>query len=134
MASISDLNLADKPEKFKFKVSKSNVCQGSVVTFNCAADGKPPVDAYQLLENGVSVSNGGNSLGMWSRNMSTGGEFHYTCMANNAAGTAYGMSSTVTVNSKQQIICREFFDIMLCMGSSISYSLFVFFNEMKYAF
>ena len=92
------------------------------------------MDVYQLLENGVSVSNGSNSLGVWSRNMSTGGEFHYTCMAKNAAGTAYGMSSTVTVNSTQQIICREFFDIMLCMGTSISYSLFVFINEMKYAF
>ena len=79
------------------------MCQGSVVTFNCAADGKPPVDRYQLLENGVPVSNDNNSLGTWNRNMSTGGEFDYTCMANNAVGTAYGMSSTVTVNGKQQI-------------------------------
>ena len=61
------------------------------------------MDRYQLLENDISVSNGSNSLGMWSRNMSTGGEFNYTCMANNAVGTAYGMSLTVTVNGKQQI-------------------------------
>ena len=100
---MSDLNLADRPEKFNFTVSKSTVCQGSVVTFNCSADGKPPVDIYQLLENGEPVSNGSNSLGMWSRNMPTGGEFNYTCMANNAAGTAYSMSLTVTVNGKQQI-------------------------------
>ena len=61
------------------------------------------MDTYQLLENGVSVSNGSNSLGMWSRDMSAGGEFNYTCMANNTVGTAYSMSLTVTVNGKQQI-------------------------------
>lgn len=58
---------------------------------------------YQLLENGVPEGNGSNSRGMWSRNMSTAGEFNYTCMANNAVGTAYGMSLTVTVNGKQQL-------------------------------
>ena len=61
------------------------------------------MDTYQLLENGEPVSNGSNSLGMWSRNMPTGGEVNYTCMANNTAGTAYSMSLTVTVNGKQQI-------------------------------
>ena len=61
------------------------------------------MDTYQLFENGVSVSNSSNSLGMWSRNMSTGGVFNYKCMANNSAGTAYSMSVTVTVNGKQQI-------------------------------
>ena len=61
------------------------------------------MDTYQLLENGEPVSNGSNSLGMWSRKMPTGGEFNYTCMANNTAGTAYSMSLTVTVNGKQQI-------------------------------
>lgn len=76
------------------------MCQGSVITFNCTADGKPAVDTYQLLENGVPVGFGRNSRGIWSRNMSTGGEFNYTCIANNAAGTAYSMSLTVTVNGK----------------------------------
>ena len=76
--SISDLNLTDKPEKFNFTVSNSTVCQGSVVTFNCSADANPPVDTYHLLENGVYVRNGSNSLEMWSRNMSTGGVFNYS--------------------------------------------------------
>ena len=101
--SISDLNLTDKPEKFNFTVSNSSVCQGSVVTVNCSADGNPPVDTYQLLENGVPVRDSSNSPGMWSRNMSTGGVFNYKCMANNSAGTAYSMSVTVTVNGGQQI-------------------------------
>lgn len=79
------------------------MCQGSVVTFNCAADGIPPVDTYQLLENSVPVGNDSSSRGMWSRNMSTDGEFNYTCMANNAVGKAYAMSLTVTVNGKQQL-------------------------------
>ena len=101
--SISDLNLTDKPEKFNFTVSNSTVCQGSVVTVNCSADGNPPVDTYQLLENGVPVRDSSNSPGMWSRNMSTGGVFNYKCIANNSVGTAYSMSVTVTVNGKQQI-------------------------------
>ena len=101
--SISDLNLTDKPENFNFTVSYSTVCQGSVVTFNCSADANPPVDTYHLLENGVYVRNGSNGLGMWSRNMSTGGVFNYKCIANNSVGTAYSMSVTVTVNGKQQI-------------------------------
>lgn len=61
------------------------------------------MDTYQLLENGVPVGYGSNSRGMWSRNMSTEGEFNYRCMANNAVGTAYGISLTVTVNGKQQL-------------------------------
>ena len=99
--SISDLNLTDKPEKFNFTVSKSAVCQGFVITFNCLANGFPLVDTYELLENGVSVRNGSHSLGMWSRNMSTGGVFNYKCMAKNPAGTAYSMNVTVTVSGKQ---------------------------------
>ena len=74
-----------------------------MVSFNCSADGKPPVDTYQLLENDTVVSNGSNSLGMWSRNMSIGGVFIYKCEAKNAAGTASSMSLTVTVNGKQAI-------------------------------
>ena len=74
-----------------------------MVTFNCSADANPPVDTYHLLENGVYVRNGSNGLGMWSRNMSTGGVFNYKCIANNSVGTVYSMSVTVTVNGKQQI-------------------------------
>ena len=59
------------------------------------------MDTYELLENGVSVRNVYNSLGMWSRNMLTGGVFNYKCMAKNSAGTAYSMTVTVTVNGKQ---------------------------------
>ena len=103
MASISDLNLTDKPEKFNFTVSNSTVCQGSMVTFNCSADANPPVDTYHLLENGVPVRDSSYSPGMWSRSMSTGGVFNYKCMANNSAGTAYSISVTVTVNGGQQI-------------------------------
>ena len=90
---------------------------------------------YQLLENGVPVRNGSNSLGMWSRNMSTGGVFNHKCMANNSAGIAYSTNVTVTVNGKKpyRIICCELSDIMLCAGSSIPCSLFDFINLMKYA-
>ena len=101
--SFSDLNLTDKPEKFKFTVSKSTGCQAFVVTFNCSADGNPPVDTYQLLENGVPVRDSSSSLAMWSRNISTVGTFDYKCMANNSVGTAYSMNVTVTLNGKQQI-------------------------------
>ena len=74
-----------------------------MVTFNCSADGNPPVDTYQLLENGVPVRDSSSSLAMWSRNISTVGAFYYKCMAKNSVGTAYSMNVTVTLNGKQQI-------------------------------
>ena len=74
-----------------------------MVTFNCSADGNPPVDTYQLLENGVPVRDSSSSLAMWSRNISTAGAFDYKCMANNSVGTACSMNVTVTLNGKQQI-------------------------------
>ena len=74
-----------------------------MVTFNCSADGNPPVDTHQLLENGVPVRDSSSSLAMWSRNISTVGAFDYKCMANNSVGTAYSMNVTVTLNGKQQI-------------------------------
>nr|XP_058945534.1 hemicentin-1-like isoform X2 [Pocillopora verrucosa] len=98
-----NVTLKDKPEKFNFTVSQSTVCQGSVVTFNCSADGNPPVDTYQLLENGVPMRNGSSSPGMWSKNMSTGGVFNYKCMANNSVGTAYSMTATVTVHVSSSV-------------------------------
>ncbi|XP_022777667.1 hemicentin-2-like, partial [Stylophora pistillata] len=97
------LTMLYKPENFKFTVSKSTVCQGTVVTFNCSADGNPAVDTYQLFENDSPVSDGSNSLGMWSRNMSSGGVSIYKCMANNSAGTVYSMILTVTVNVPSSI-------------------------------
>ena len=74
-----------------------------MATFNCSADGNPPVDTYQLLENGVPVRDSSSSLAMWSRNISTVGAFDYQCMANNSVGKAYSMNVTVTLNGKQQI-------------------------------
>ncbi|XP_022793088.1 hemicentin-1-like isoform X3 [Stylophora pistillata] len=106
-----------KPENFKFTVSKSTVCQGTVVTFNCSADGIPLVDTYQLLENDKPVSDGSNRLGMWTRNMSTGGVFKYKCMANNSAGTAYSMR-TVTVNVSSSI--QEILDQNVTEGNNLT--------------
>ena len=74
-----------------------------MVTLNCSAEGNPPVDTYQLLENGMPVRNGSNILGMWRKNMSTRGVFNYKCIANNSVGTEYSMSETVTVNGKHKI-------------------------------
>ncbi|XP_022793077.1 hemicentin-1-like [Stylophora pistillata] len=101
------LTVLFKPENFKFTVSKSTVCQGTVVIFHCSADGNPPVDTYQLLENDKPVSAGSNRLGMWSRNMSSGGVSIYKCMANNSAGTAYSMSLNVTVNECHSVFTKE---------------------------
>ncbi|XP_022807335.1 hemicentin-2-like [Stylophora pistillata] len=112
------LTVLYKPENFKFTVSKSTVCRGTVVTFNCSAEGIPAVDKYQLLENDSPVSDGSNSLGMWSRNMSSGGVSIYKCMANNSAGTAYSMSLNVTVNVRSSI--EEIVDQNVTEGKNVT--------------
>jgi len=91
--------VVDKPEGVQLDANKAKVCRAEVVIFNCsAADGNPAVYTYQLYEDGNLVSN--SSSGIWNRTMSSGGVFNYTCMVNNAVGTAESTSVSITVNGK----------------------------------
>jgi len=89
-----------KPDNIQLLASESKVCQDSVVTFTCSADGNPVVHTYQLYENGSLVSN--SSSGVWNRTMSSGGVFVYKCVAHNSLGTAMS-TRTVTVNVPSSI-------------------------------
>ena len=87
------------PEQLQFVANKRTVCQNDVVSFTCSAVGNPVVHIYLLYENDTLVSN--NSAGVWSRRLSAGGVFIYTCVTNNTVGTAESKSLSITVNGKQ---------------------------------
>ena len=79
--------------------SKVTVCNGSSVILNCSAYGNPVVHTYHLYENGNMVEEI-SSTGVWTRTMSTGGEFVFKCMVNNTVGTAKSPNVSVIVNGK----------------------------------
>ena len=91
-----------KPENVQLTVNSdnANLCQGEVVSFTCSADGDPVVHTYQLFVNDTLVHTSSSSM-VWSRTLSTGGVFIYTCVVNNTVGTA-NATITVTVNGKHQ--------------------------------
>ena len=69
------------------------------MNFTCTADGDPVVHTYQLFVNDTLVDTSSRPV-VWSRTLSTGGVFIYTCVVKNTAGTA-NATRTVTVNGKQ---------------------------------
>ena len=86
----------DKPENVKLMVNDSIVCKGNVIRITCSADGKPTVHTYQLFENEIPVNDGNISAGEWIRKDLKGGDFSYSCVANNTVGTTE-MTVNVTV-------------------------------------
>ena len=86
-----------QPEMVQLVPSKTTVCQGEIITFNCSSNSNPAVDTYQLYVNG-SVVNEVSSTGVWNRTMTTGGLFVYKCIASNKIGTAESMDVPVAVN------------------------------------
>ena len=90
-----------KPENFKLTVNDSTICQGDVISITCSAEGKPAVHTYQLFENEIPVSDGNDSAGVWTRVMSTAGEFTFRCVANNTVGTSQ-KNDTVTVKGSNR--------------------------------
>ena len=77
-------------------VNDSIVCKGNVIRITCSADGKPTVHTYQLFENEIPVNDGNISAGEWIRKDLKGGDFSYSCVANNIVGTTE-MTVNVTV-------------------------------------
>lgn len=66
---------------------------------NCLAGANPSVTSYQLSENDDAIFDA-NHLGMWERNVLTGGVFIYKSVANNSLGSEVSSSVMVTVNGK----------------------------------
>ena len=94
-----------KPENFKLTVNDSTICRGDVISITCSAEGKPAVHTYQLFENEIPVTDGNSSAGVWTRVMSTEGDFTFRCVANNNVGTSQ-KNVTVTVRGT---CCNRFF-------------------------
>ena len=86
----------------------TTVCQNDVVSFNCSAVGNPAVHTYLLYVNGIM--NDSNSLGVWSRTITTRGVFNFTCVANNTLGTD-SRTVAVTVNGKWKAFCTDLLSI-----------------------
>ena len=80
--------------------SKTTVCKGEFIFFNCSANSKPAVHSYLLYKNGTMVNKGGSWGGVWFLTMETGGVFVYRCKVNNSIGTAMSESVSITVNGK----------------------------------
>ena len=89
-----------KPQNIQLTVNDSSFCQGDVFSLSCSTDRKPAVEEYQLFENDVLVNRSSSSPLILTKTASTGGEFVYRCVAENAAGTA-NATTTVTVNGKE---------------------------------
>lgn len=99
-----------KPEMVQLVASKTTVCQGENITFNCSANSNPAVHTYQLYVNDGLV-NEASHTGVWNRPMTTGGVFAYKCTANNTIGTVMSVDVSVTVNGKD--ICLKKADFCL---------------------
>lgn len=70
-----------------------------MISVNCLAGANPSVTSYQLSENDNAIFDA-NPLGMWERNVLTGGVFIYKSVANNSLGSEVSSSVMVTVNGK----------------------------------
>ncbi|XP_068734689.1 immunoglobulin superfamily member 10-like [Montipora capricornis] len=94
-----EIDVFFKPEMVQLFASEETVNYGASITFNCSAYSHPMVHTYHLYENGNMVEQI-SSTGVWTRTMSTGGEFVFSCMVNNTVGTAMSANVSVTVNEK----------------------------------
>ena len=91
-----------KPEMVQLVPSRTTVCQGEIITFNCSANSNPAVLSYQLYNNGTMV-NEVHSGGVWFRTMATGGVLVYKCKVTNSIGTATSENVTITVNGNKAV-------------------------------
>ena len=82
--------------------SKTTVCQGEIITFNCSANSNFAVHTYRLYVNG-SMVNEVSSTGVWNRTITTGGVSVYKCKVNNTIGTAMSENVSITVNGNNAV-------------------------------
>ncbi|XP_044180698.1 hemicentin-1-like isoform X2 [Acropora millepora] len=99
---LADVDVQFPPEMVQLVPSKTTVCQGEIITFNCSANSNPAVHTYQWYVNETMV-NEVIRTGVWNRTMTTGGVFVYKCNVNNTIGTAMSENVTITVNEPPSI-------------------------------
>ena len=87
---------SDKPKNVTLKITRTNVCIESAVTFKCGARANLGVEYYQLYENSVQIVNG-SKYGVWNKTTSKEGEYSYTFEAKTLVGIRIGSSVNVTV-------------------------------------
>ncbi|CAH3158846.1 unnamed protein product, partial [Pocillopora meandrina] len=92
-----------KPKNVTLKITRTNVCIESAVTFKCEARANPEVEYYQLYENSALIANE-SKYGIWNKKMSKEGEFSYTCEAKNLIGIWKSSSVNVTVSAHPTIL------------------------------
>ncbi|XP_068685516.1 uncharacterized protein [Montipora foliosa] len=95
-----EIDVFFKPEMVQLFASEATVYYGASITFNCSAYSHPMVHTYHLYENENMVEEISRT-GVWTRTMSTGGEFVFKCMVNNTVGTAMSPNVSVTVNGEK---------------------------------
>ena len=93
------ISLSDKPKNVTFKITRTNVCMESAVTFKCGARANAGFEYYQLYENSVQIGNE-SKYGVWNKTMSKEGEFGYSCEAKNLVGIRKSSSVNVTLSGK----------------------------------
>ncbi|XP_015760642.1 PREDICTED: hemicentin-1-like isoform X2 [Acropora digitifera] len=89
-----------KPEKFNFTVEavkNGSLCKRDTVYITCSAVGKPSVHTYQVFEDGNLVHTSNTRELFLSHATATGGDVHYTCVANNTVAIA-NTTKNITVN------------------------------------
>ena len=88
------------PDSVQLETSAADnkACRGDVISINCTAAAVPSVTSYQLFENDIAIL---DTLGMWTRNVTTEGTFIYKCVANNSLGSGQSANVTVIVNGNQ---------------------------------
>ncbi|XP_068685505.1 hemicentin-1-like isoform X2 [Montipora foliosa] len=97
-----EIDVLFKPEMVQLFASETTACNGTSINFTCSADSNPIVHTYHLYENGNMVEEISSS-GVWTRTMSTGGEFVFKCKVNNTVGTAMSANVSVNINVSSSI-------------------------------
>ena len=85
---------------FKVESINENICKGDTFNITCSAEGSPGVHTYQLFQKNILVHTSSSSELFLSNATTVGGEFMYTCEANNTVSTA-NATITVNVNGKE---------------------------------
>ncbi len=112
------LNLNQVPT-IQSQPASQEVCIGSAVTFNVAADGTEPV-SYQWMKNGEGITGAiGNSYSIPS--VSADDKGSYSVMVSNICGSVESEIATLTLNSGPSIQVQPTSQAV-CIGSAVTFN------------